>query len=172
MKDYNFSEVEQEKIIEQAISQKNESIKLIDKSEIYYEKDRINYKKIIDATDMDEAMEMYWDMDTAAREEFMNTLVGRKEESLDEEISEIIHKWYFDGFATWSGRGAPGEDGMFGGSLHCHEITYNIIVIDFGSADKEKAMTELNERLKAKGYIAKSIYTESIHDRLVVIKND
>ena len=76
-------------------------------------------------------------------------------------VNVILATWYTDGFATWAYRGAnDGEDGAFGGSFHSISgikpfgdggIQVNV---DFGSADKGKAMEELNRRLKSLNFKA------------------
>lgn len=73
------------------------------------------------------------------------------ESGINNILAEHIAEWYADGYATWESRGAPGEDGMFGGSFH--DISFNTsgegisLNVDFGSADKESAIADLKDRL-------------------------
>lgn len=87
------------------------------------------------------------------------------------ELNETLLTWYNDGFATWSYRGAnDGEDGIFGGSFHyisdIEELSDNEfqVYIDFGSADEDLAMAELNNRLEKLNLIAEN------NDGLIKIK--
>lgn len=76
-------------------------------------------------------------------------------------LNDILFKWYNDGFATWTSRGSnDGVDGIFGGSFHdmgelkeLNEGEFEVW-LDFGSADKSKAMDELNNRLNVLGFKA------------------
>jgi hypothetical protein len=93
-----------------------------------------------------------------------------EDSKLDKKIlQKIVNKWYNDGFATWEYAGAPGEDGVFGGSFHyIDDLSYYgdgfRFVIDFGSADEGSALFDLSQRIKDAGYIvtAGEYYNEII----------
>lgn len=81
--------------------------------------------------------------------------VDEKEREL---LYAIVKEWYDDGFATWVHRGAPGEDGKFGGSFHYLEDNLTPLEdgfqfgIDFGSADDKRALYDLAHRVKDLGF--------------------
>lgn|SRR5574344_702419 len=175
MENYALTELDQKRIIDSVIHNPKEALRNIENKAGYlYDEDMNAYAKIINSNKLKDAIKLYWDMDTAAREEFMSIVMEIPEADIPEDTRRIIDKWYDDGFATWSCRGnagKDGEDGLYGGSLHSHEMVHNMILIDFGSSDKEKALKELNKRLAEKHLKALSLYPNAIHDRLVVISN-
>lgn len=84
---------------------------------------------------------------------------------MKEKLNKIIEQWYKDGLATWSYDDADGVDGKFGGSFHdhgelrdldfydtfdenCVRVPIYKLPIDYGSADVDKAIEDLGNRLK------------------------
>lgn len=69
---------EQEQIIINARKNKLESLRKIELADIFYKKDKTDYINIITAVSNPGAISLYYWMDTAAREEFINIFKEEK----------------------------------------------------------------------------------------------
>lgn len=91
-----------------------------------------------------------------------------------DKIKQILDKWYKDGFATWSYRGAKdGKDGKFGGSFHyMGDLIYDKFTgtyrfdFDFGSANRDYAMDGLDQYLKSVG-----MHAEIARNGILILPN-
>jgi hypothetical protein len=94
----------------------------------------------------------------------------------EKEIEKVLKDWYHLGQATWKSRGAPGEDGEWGGTFHYlgslqHQVGGNLSVyVDMGSCEEDdEAMHALDHMLRSIG--AKiDYYTGHQDSRKIYIK--
>ena len=76
----------------------------------------------------------------------------------DKKLEDALNEWYTKGFATWAEKGATGEDGVWGGSLHYLRAERKsgmrvLVSIDFGSIEKRgSAFGELQKSITNSGY--------------------